>query len=133
MKENNSNNTKNNENNAKNTRNGGKLAGFDENMFPESSGAAPVPGIKPFTKYRLAEIVLCALAVIAGLLYLYTSLMPLSVLLPAYSLGLGVITVLRYLDMKKSGGKGFAYMIPVLFSGLLTLLIIAVTVLYFTK
>ena len=133
MKENNTNNGRNNENNAKNTQNGGKFPGFDENMFPESTNATPVPGVKPFTKYRLAEVILCALAVVGGLLYLYTSLMPISVLLPAYTVGLGVITALRYLDMKKSGGKGAAYLIPVAFSGLLTILIAVVTVMYFTK
>jgi len=44
MKENNTNNGRNNENNAKNTQYGGKFSGFDENMFPESTNATPVPG-----------------------------------------------------------------------------------------
>ena len=116
-----------------------KFDGFDENMFPNDDKFNSVPGIKPFTKFRAVEMVLCAAAVVIGLLYLYTDAVTLNVLLPCYSAGMAVITVMRYFDMKAtnntststSTGVGFIAKLPVIFSALLTILVLVVTVLYF--
>ena len=110
-----------------------KKVEFDENMFPIDERFNAAPNVRPFTKFRGVEMVLCVAAVVMGLLYLYTETVTLSLLLPCYSVGMAVITVLRYLDVKKSGGKGVLANIPVVFSGLLTVLVIFVTALYFRK
>lgn len=123
-------------NNEKNSENK-KIDGFDENMFPHDDKFNSAPGIKPFTKFRAAEMALCAAAVVMGLLYLYADAVTLSVLLPCYSVGMAVITVLRYFDMKATNdngantGAGFIAKLPVIFSALLTLLVLVVTALYF--
>lgn len=120
-----------------------KFDGFDENMFPHDDRFNSAPGIKQFTKFRAVEMVLCAAAVVMGLLYLYTDAVTLSVLLPCYSVGMAVITVMRYFDMKAtnstsantgvgtSAGAGFIAKLPVIFSALLTVLVLVVTALYF--
>ncbi|MGN1408905.1 MAG: hypothetical protein ACI4XJ_01890 [Eubacteriales bacterium] len=122
-----------------------KFDGFDENMFPQGEKFNSAPGIKPFTKFRAVEMVLCAAAVVIGLLYLYTDAVTLSVLLPCYSVGMAVITVMRYFDMKATNstsantsantgadtGAGFIAKLPVIFSALLTVLVLVVTALYF--
>lgn len=127
-------------NNEKNSENK-KFDGFDENMFPHDDKFNSAPGIKPFTKFRAAEMVLCAAAVVMGLLYLYADAVTLGVLLPCYSVGMAVITVLRYFDMKatsktsvgtSTAGTGFIAKLPVIFSALLTLLVLVVTALYFS-
>lgn len=118
-----------------------KFDGFDENMFPNDDKFNSAPGIKPFTKFRAVEMVLCAAAVVMGLLYLYTDAVTLNVLLPCYSVGMAVITVMRYFDMKAANntntsvdtntGVGFIAKLPVIFSALLTVLVLVVTALYF--
>lgn len=108
-----------------------KYKGFDENMFPESDEKLNVGMVKPFTKYVAAEMVLCIVAVVMGLLYLYTDTITLDVLLPAFTIGMAVITVLRYLDGKACKRQGFIGNISVLFSALLTLLVAFVTFIYF--
>ncbi len=108
-----------------------KYDGFDENMFPETNEKMNVGNIRPFTKYRAAEMVLCLAAVVMGLLYLYADVISLAVLLPSFAVGMFVITVLRAMDAKASGAKGFVGMIPVVFSAFLTVLVIAVTIIYF--
>lgn len=117
-------------NNKKNSENG-KFDGFDENMFPNDDKFNSAPGIKPFTKFRAVEMALCAAAVVMGLLYLYTDAVSLNALLPCYSVGMAVISVMRYFDMKASGGEGFIAKLPVIFSALLTALVVAVTAVYF--
>ena len=114
-----------------------KYKGFDENMFPEPD-EIPEPdekmnvgNVRPFTKYRAVEMALCLAAIVMGLLYLYTSAVTLGVLLPSFTAGMAVITLMRYLDAKKSGGRGFIAYIPTVFSALLTVLVAAVTVVYF--
>ena len=108
-----------------------KYKGFDENMFPEPDEKMNVGNDRPFTKYRAVEMALCLAAIVMGLLYLYTSAVTLGVLLPSFTAGMAVITLMRYLDAKKSGGRGFIAYIPTVFSALLTVLVAAVTVVYF--
>jgi len=91
------------------------------------------PGLKPFTKYRAAELIVCGVAVILGLLYLYAEIVTLAFLLPVYCAAFAAITVLRYFDAKAVGGHGFAVMLPVFCWGLLTAAVIAATAAYFMQ
>ena len=50
------------------------------------------PGVKPFTRYRAIELAVCGAAVIFGLLYLYTEIVSLSLLMPLYCAASPVIT-----------------------------------------
>lgn len=88
-------------------------------------------GSYPFTKYKIAELIVCAAAVVAGLLYLYTDIVGLAVLLPVFSLIFAAVTVLRYMDTKTLGGHGFAAYLPVFCWGFLTVCVIAAAVVYF--
>ena len=89
--------------------------------------------VRPFTKYKIAELILCGAAVILGLLYLYTNpkLIPLSVLLPVYAAVFCAIVPLRWLDLKASGIKGgFAVFTTAVWT-LLALAVVAATAVYF--
>ncbi len=116
-------------------------SGFDENMFPlDDSPQNPQMNPRPFTKYRIVEMGLCVAAIVLGLLYLYTDVVKLGFLLPAFSAGMAVITALRYLDGREAAsknqsngkvGKTAAYF-PAVFMGFLTAVVIVVTIAYFT-
>ncbi|MBE6723862.1 MAG: host attachment protein [Ruminococcaceae bacterium] len=90
---------------------------------------------RPFTKYKVIELILCAAAVILGLLYLYTDpkLIPLSVLLPVYSAVFCAIVPLRWKDLRATGlGGGFAVFTTAVW-GFLALAVIAATAVYFIR
>ncbi len=91
-----------------------------------------IPGVRPFTPYRTAELCLCALAVVLGLLYLYTSLIPLPVLLPLYCLLLLTITVLRIWEQRKRKEKGGSHWLSILGWSILTTAVIVATAVYFS-
>ena len=90
---------------------------------------------RPFTKYKIAELILCAAAVILGLLYLYTDpkLIPLSVLLPVYSLVFCAIVPLRWKDLKASGLTGGFAVFTTAVWAFLALAVIAATAVYFVR
>ena len=58
--------------------------------------------------YRMAEIALCLVVVLVGVLYLYTDLVSLWLLLPVFLAVFIAIPVLRYLDERKRGIRGIA-------------------------
>ena len=89
--------------------------------------------VRPFTKYKIAELILCGAAVILGLLYLYTNpkLIPLSVLLPVYAAVFCAIVPLRWMDLKASGIKGGFAVFTTAVWALLALAVVAATVVYF--
>ena len=91
------------------------------------------PGVKPFTRYRAIELAVCGAAVIFGLLYLYTEIVSLSLLMPLYCAAFAAITVLRYFDTKACGGRGFAAVLPVICWGFLTAAVIVATFAYFLQ
>ena len=93
----------------------------------------PIPGLKPFTKFKWIEMGICLFAVIIGVLYLTTGIIPLYVLLPLYFVCFAAIPVLRYIDIKKSGEKGFASYLPFFMWVLMAALVLVATILYFTK
>ena len=89
--------------------------------------------VRPFTKYKIAELILCGAAVILGLLYLYTNpkLIPLSVLLPVYAAVFCAIVPLRWMDLKASGIKGGFAVFTTAVWALLALAVVAATVVFF--
>ena len=80
---------------------------------------------------KLAELVICMVAVILGLIYLNTDWIPLSVLLPVYAVFFTAVPVLRLIDMKRNGGKGIALLFPAICYLLLSVVVIAAAVVYF--
>ena len=94
----------------------------------ERLNMAPPP--KPFTLLKIVELAVGAIAVILGLLYLNTSLIPLGALLPAYSVCFAAIPILRAADAKKTGGGFIAYL-PAMCWGFLAVCVIGVTIAYF--
>ncbi len=76
-------------------------------------------GPKPiFTKYRTAEVILCLVVVLMGVLYLYTELVSLGVLLPVFLAAFVAVPILRYLDDKARGIHGVALGISVAIAAL---------------
>ncbi|MCR5683077.1 MAG: hypothetical protein K6G29_11575, partial [Clostridiales bacterium] len=65
-----------------------------------------IPGAKPFTNYKIAELCVCGAAVILGLIYLYLKWIPLGVLLPVYAVLFCAIVPLRWKDAKATGATG---------------------------
>lgn len=86
---------------------------------------------RPFTKYRGIELVLCAAAVVLGLLYLNTDLVTLAFLLPFYCVCFLAIPVLRYLEGRALGIKGAIHWITLACWGVLAAAMLAVTAGYF--
>ena len=100
------------------------------NAFRDDERLNFAPPPKPFSKFKIVELSLCALAVVFGLVYMYTDIVPLEVLLPVFCAFFTTVPILRYIDAKKSGG-GFVALIPAMCWGLLAVCVIAATVLYF--
>ena len=96
-------------------------------------GLNVVPGTKPFTRYKVAELILCLLAVILGLFSLYTDpkIVPLNVLMPAYAAIFWIIIPLRLKDAKVLGTKGAARFLSVVVWVILALAVTAATAVYF--
>ncbi|MBQ3707260.1 MAG: hypothetical protein II889_05035 [Clostridia bacterium] len=92
---------------------------------------ALVPGAKPFTKYKIAELSLCAAAVILGLIYLYLKWIPLGVLLPIYAVLFCAIVPLRWKDAKATGAAGGFALLSTVLWGVMALLVVAATAVYF--
>lgn len=90
-----------------------------------------VPNVRPFTKYRAAELAVCGVCVILGILYLYAKVLTLSVVLPVYAVCFCVIPVLQFLDVKASGRTGFVNYLPPIFWGIISIAVIVATVVYY--
>ncbi|MBO5257843.1 MAG: hypothetical protein J6C42_10135 [Clostridia bacterium] len=90
-----------------------------------------VPNVRPFTKYRAAELAVCGVCVLLGILYLYAKVLTLSVLLPVYAVCFCAIPVLQYLDIKASGRTGFVNYLPPIFWGVISVAVIVAAVAYF--
>lgn len=102
---------------------------YNKEEIPQSFSVAP--GVKPFTRYKAIELLVCGLAVVLGLLYLYADLFGLALLLPLYCAAFLAITVLRWLDARALGLTGFAAMLPILCWAFLTGAVIVATAAYF--
>ncbi len=88
------------------------------------------PPAKPFSRLKIIELALCAVAVLIGIVYLNTELIPLGTLLAIYSAFFSAIPILRGVDAKKSGG-GFVAFLPAICWGVLAVCVIVATVAYF--
>ena len=88
------------------------------------------PGVY-LTGYRLAEIVLCLVVILVGVLYLYTDMVSLWLLLPVFLAVFIAIPVLRYLDERKRGVKGMALGLSVGIAALPAVVVIIAIIAYF--
>ena len=88
--------------------------------------------MKPvFTKYRLAECVICLVVILFGVLYLHTEILSLWVLLPVFLAAFIAIPVLRYLDEKKRGSRGLVLGFSVGIAALPAVVVLAALLVYF--
>lgn len=92
-----------------------------------------IPGTKPFTKFKFIELGVCVLAVIIGLLYLYAKVIPLAVLFPAFAVCFAAIPVLRFLDIKERGGRGFAEYLPAIAWAAMAAVTVVAMIAYYIK
>lgn len=99
--------------------------------LPPEDSFRVAPNVRPFTKYRAVEMAVCGVCVILGILYLYAKVLSLSVLMPVYAVCFCAIPVLQCLDVKASGRTGFVNYLPAIFWGILSIAVIAATVIYF--
>ncbi len=99
--------------------------------LPPEEPFSVTPNVRPFTKYRAVEMAVCGVCVILGILYLYAKVLSLSVLMPVYAVCFCAIPILQYLDVKASGRTGFVNYLPAIFWGILSIAVIAATVIYF--
>ena len=88
---------------------------------------------KYFTPFKIAELVICLVAIAAGIVYLINdSLIPLYVLLPFFACCFVAVPVLRIIDMKKNSADGSGMnRVSVITWCITAALVIAATVLYF--
>ena len=82
------------------------------------------------TGYRMAEIALCLVVVLVGVLYLYTDLVSLWLLLPVFLAVFIAIPVLRYLDERKRGIRGIALGLSVGIAALPAVVVIVAIMVY---
>ncbi len=108
-----------------------KNKNFDDSAYSDELERLKIdPHVKPFTKFKIAELSLCAVAVILGLVYMYTELIPLGVLLPVYCVFFAVIPILRAVDVKRSGGNLISFL-PAVCWGFLAVCMVVATIAYF--
>ena len=102
----------------------------NKRLFEDDERLNMAPPLKPISKLTIVELVLGVLAVILGIVYLKTDLIPLGVLLPLYSAFFTAIPILRAADAKKTGG-GFVAYLSAMCWGFLAVCVIGVTIAYF--
>ena len=90
-------------------------------------------GVEPITPYSIAELVICVIAAVVGLLYLYTDFVPTAVIMPLFTACFAGVTVMKLLHIKKvRSKKPSAYLLLVILAAV-TLAMIVVTVMYYVK
>ena len=85
------------------------------------------------SKYKTAELILCGVCVIVGVLYIYAKIIPLAVILPFFAASFTLLSIFAFMNLRKNRDRNFASYIPAICRALLSLLIIAATVIYFLK
>lgn len=85
------------------------------------------------SKYKTAELILCGVCVIAGVLYIYAKIIPLAVILPFFAVSFTALSIFAFMNLQKNRDGRFASYISVICRALLSLLIIAANVIYFLK
>lgn len=91
--------------------------------------------LKPakISPFKIAEMCIYLVALILGFMFLYSSAIPISVLLPVYTLCLAAGAVLRFTDLSKNGDRKFISYIPPVLISVLAAALAVVTVMMFTK
>ncbi|MBE6598552.1 MAG: hypothetical protein E7638_03820 [Ruminococcaceae bacterium] len=82
-------------------------------------------------KFRVAELVICLVAVAAGLVYLNTDLIPLGVMLPFFSVMFAALPIISIIEARMNGIRGVAVLLSVIGRVLIELVLVAATVAYF--
>lgn len=91
------------------------------------------PNTKPFTVFKFIELGVCLVAVIVGVLYLYAKAIPLTVLFPVFAACFAAIPVLRFLDIKKRGAKGFAEYLPAFAWAVMAVITVVALIVYYVQ
>lgn len=87
--------------------------------------------MKPtITKYRIAELCICAVALVCGLLYLCGHILPLGVVLPILFACFAAVPVCRYLEGKANGLSGITLWLPVFAMGLVAVIVLLAWIAY---
>lgn len=87
--------------------------------------------MKPsLTKFRIAELIFCVLALAAGLLYLWAHLLPLAATLPFLFVCFSAIPVCRYLEGRHNGMAGIALWLPVIAMGVIAGIVLIAWIAY---
>ena len=105
----------------------------NKNISQNEEKLTVIPGTKPFTKYKFIELGVCLLAVVIGLLYLYAKVIPLTVLFPLFAVCFAAIPVMRFLDIKERGGKGFAEYLPAVAWTVMAAITVVAMIAYYIK
>ena len=86
-----------------------------------------------FSPFKIAEMCIYFIALVLGFIFLYSSVIPISVLLPVYTLCLAAGAVLRFIDLKKSADRRLISYIPPVLIAVLAVALGAVSVMMFMK
>ena len=86
-----------------------------------------------FTRYRLAECIVCLAVIVIGMIYLRTDWISLWVLLPVFLAAFGAIPVLRWMDERSRGIRGAALGFSVVISALPFAVVTAAMLVYFFR
>ena len=92
-----------------------------------------IVGATPITPYGIAEMIICLVAAVLGLLYLYANIIPMEFLIPTYTAAFAAIAVLKFIDIKKSKTKKPSSFILAIVLAVLALAMAVVTVMYFVR
>ena len=85
------------------------------------------------TRYKVAEMIICILAVAVGVGYFVLDWLGLGVLLPAYSAACVAVAFLRVADARTKGARGAAAYAHAIGASVLALAVVAATVAYFAQ
>ncbi len=87
--------------------------------------------MKPiFTKYRAAELCICAVALLVGCLYLWAHILPLSVVLPIFFVCFAAVPIFRLGEGRANGLSGIALWLPVVAMGLVAVIVLVAWIAY---
>lgn len=82
-----------------------------------------------FSRYRAAEMGICLLAVILGLLYRFTGWISMGTVLVSFTVGFACCLILRILEKRRLGQR--VHWFGIVFGAIFTLITLTATILYF--
>ena len=86
-----------------------------------------------FSKVKIAELLIALVGIVLGLLYLYTTAVPLELLLPAYCVFMTAIPILKFIQIRRGERKNISEWLSAFVWIILDIAVIAGTVIYFVK